>query len=77
MATTPQFITYRANLGFAGIALMLVIYIFSGKFSLMLKNAIQKSKEDHDRLVDAASSQPNIYYPSSSSSSDRDYGGGL
>jgi hypothetical protein len=51
-------------MGLVGTGLLIVVYILSGKFTFVLKDAFHKAEEDHDRLVTAARN-PNVSFPDS------------
>jgi len=61
LATIPNYgiVTVR-TIGAIGLGCMLVVYLFGGSFTFMLKDALQKAEEDKERLIEKAGTQPNF-----------------
>jgi hypothetical protein len=56
-ATYPKFSTLLQTMGIAGLGLMLLAYLATGRFTLLLLDAVHKAELDHYDLVPYAPSQ--------------------
>jgi hypothetical protein len=59
-STLPQLGTWRVILGAAGIVGLLLVYVATGRFTFVLKDALHKTEEDQERLIRAAGTQPSF-----------------
>ena len=57
-STMPRLSAWRVVLGTAGILMILVVYVATGRFTFVLMDAFHKKEEDGERLIEAASTQP-------------------
>lgn len=69
LATIPNLVNIRNIVSVSGLILMLITYLVTGRFTLLLLDAVHKSEIDYDELKSAAH-YPNINFPSPPSRSD-------
>jgi hypothetical protein len=61
-ATLPSLESVRYPIALSGVAGLPVVFVITGRYSLFVKDAFQKTEEDHAELVVAATN-PNISFP--------------
>ncbi len=54
LATLPASAPYRDPLGLVGVAVLIIIYALTGRFTFILQDAFHKAEDQHDALVEAA-----------------------
>jgi len=52
-ATVSSLSFWREALGIAGLVLLILVYIFTGRFTFILKDAVHKAEDEHEELVSA------------------------
>jgi hypothetical protein len=62
IACIPSFNQIRDIVGYLGMGVLILIYVITGHFSLVVKDALKNSEEAHDELVEAARSYPDVVY---------------
>jgi hypothetical protein len=62
IACIPSFGYTRDIGGYLGMGMLILLYVITGHFSFVIKDAFKKSEEDHSELVEAARSYPDVVY---------------